>query len=76
VHILRQLRAILEREGVGRIQTEGLPFKPEWHEAVMREETGEYRDGTVIKEIGKGYTLRGQVIRRAKVKVAVNRPPA
>jgi len=75
VHILRQLRAILEREGVGRIDTEGLPFKPEVHEAVMREVTTEYRDGTVVKELGKGYTLRGKVIRRAKVKVAVNRPP-
>jgi molecular chaperone GrpE len=75
-HILRQLRAIVEREGVRRIETEGLPFKPDLHEAVMREVTAEYRDGTVIKELGKGYTLRGRVIRRAKVKVAVNRPPA
>jgi molecular chaperone GrpE len=74
VHILRQLRAILEREGVRRIESEGHPFKPELHEAVMREVTPEYRDGTVIKEMGKGYTLRGSVIRRAKVKVAVNRP--
>jgi molecular chaperone GrpE len=75
-HILRQMRAILEREGVARIETEGLPYKPEWHEAVMREVTEEYRDGTVIKEMAKGYTLRGKVIRRAKVKVAVNRPPS
>jgi len=72
-HILRQMRAILEREGVKRIETEGLPFKPEVHELVMREDTPEYRDGTVIKELGKGYTLRGKVLRRAKVKVASNR---
>lgn len=75
VHIHRQLRAILEREGVKRIEAEGHPFKPEFHEAVMREVTEVYRDGAVIKELGKGYTLQGKVIRRAKVKVAVNKPP-
>ena len=75
VNILRQLRAILEREGVRRIESEGHVFKPELHEAVMREVTEEYRDGSVIKELGKGYTLRGKVIRRAKVKVAINKPP-
>ena len=75
VHILRQLRAILEREGVRRIESEGHPFRSELHEAVMREVTPTYRDGTVIKELSKGYTLRGQVLRRSKVKVAVNRPP-
>jgi len=73
-HILRQMRAILEREGVKRIETEGLPFKPELHELVMREDTSEYRDETVIKELGRGYTLGGKVLRRAKVKVASNRP--
>lgn len=76
VHILRQLRAIVEREGVRRIESEGHAFKPELHEAVMREVTDEYRDGIVVKEMAKGYTLRGKVLRRAKVKVAVNRPPA
>ncbi|HEV8361237.1 MAG TPA: nucleotide exchange factor GrpE [Candidatus Thermoplasmatota archaeon] len=74
-HILRQLRAIVEREGVRRVDAEGHPFKPELHEAVMREVTDEYRDGMVIKELGKGYTLHGKVLRRAKVKVAVNKPP-
>lgn len=74
VNILRQVRAILEREGVKRIEAEGHPYRSEQHEAVMREETTAYRDGMVIKELGKGYTLRGKVLRRAKVKVAVNRP--
>ena len=75
VHILRQLRAILEREGVKRIEAEGHPYKPELHEPVMHEVTDEYREGTVIKEMAKGYTLRGKVIRRAKVKVAAKPPP-
>lgn len=70
VNILRQLRAIIEREGVKRIESEGHPFKPSLHEAVMREVTGEYREGMVIKELAKGYTHRGKVLRRAKVKVA------
>ena len=75
VNILRQVRAILEREGVKRIECEGHPFRPALHEAVMREVTAEYRDGMVIKELAKGYTHRGKVLRRAKVKLAV-RPDA
>lgn len=70
VHIQRQLRAILEREGVKRIESEGHKFRADHHEVVMREVTDEYREGMVIKEIAKGYTLRGKVLRRAKVKVA------
>lgn len=75
VNIQRQLRAILEREGVKRIESEGHPFKAAHHEVVMREVTEEYREGTIIKEIAKGYTLRGKVLRKAKVKVAAGRSP-
>jgi len=76
VGVLRQLRAVLDREGVQRIQAEGRPLNPELHEVVMREVTAEYREGTIISEMAKGYLLRGKVIRRAKVKVAVAPPPA
>lgn len=74
VNIQRQLRAVVEREGVRRIEAEGHPFRPELHEVVMREVTEVYREGTVIKELAKGYTHHGKVIRRAKVKLATRKP--
>lgn len=73
--VFRDLRALIEREGVKRIDTEGHPFNPNLHEAVMREVTSEYPHGTVIKELERGYLLDGRVLRAAKVKVAVA-PPA
>lgn len=68
--ILRQLRDVLEREGVKPIEAEGQEFDPNLHEAVMREDTDEYPDNTVIEEFQKGYTLGDKVIRPSMVKVA------
>lgn len=72
--IHRQIRNSLEAMGVQRIDTEGHPFDPALHEAVIREETTRYKDGVVIAELEKGYTLHGRVIRPARVKVAVAPP--
>ncbi len=67
--ILRQLRDVLEREGVKPIDAEGQEFDPNFHEAVMREDTEDYPDNTVIEEFQKGYTLGDKVIRPSMVKV-------
>ncbi|HVL47964.1 MAG TPA: nucleotide exchange factor GrpE [Candidatus Thermoplasmatota archaeon] len=72
--IFRDMRALLEKEGIERIDTEGHPFDANVHEAVMREETDAYAPGVVIKELERGYRLRGRVLRPAKVKVAAARP--
>lgn len=55
---------ILEKNGVGSIETEGKPFDPFIHEAIGKEE-GE--DGMILKDVQKGYTLHGKVIRPSKV---------
>ncbi|MHB0913289.1 MAG: nucleotide exchange factor GrpE [Armatimonadota bacterium] len=68
--ILRQLRDVLEREGVKRIEAEGQQFDPNVHEAVMREDTDEYPDNAVIEEFQSGYTLGDKVVRPSMVKVA------
>ena len=70
--ILRQLGDVLEREGVKQIEAEGKEFDPNLHEAVMREETDEYPDNTIVEEFQKGYTLGDKVIRPSMVKVAVS----
>ncbi|MFM8303186.1 MAG: nucleotide exchange factor GrpE [Actinomycetota bacterium] len=60
--------AVLERVGVERIATDGMPFDPEMHEAVLHEPG----DGepTVVGTMRPGYRLKGRVLRPAMVKVA------
>ncbi|MDH7602913.1 MAG: nucleotide exchange factor GrpE [Armatimonadota bacterium] len=69
---LRQLQDMLEKEGVRPIEAVGETFNPELHEALMREETDEYPENTIIDEFEKGYTMNGKVIRPARVKVATS----
>ncbi len=68
--IYRQLQEILAREGLVSIPATGEIFNPELHEAVMREEGGDYPENTVIQELRKGFSYKGKVIRAAMVKVA------
>jgi len=60
--------SVLERAGVERIPTNGHPFDPEVHEAVLHE-PGD-GDPTVVETMRAGYRLRGRVLRPAMVKVA------
>jgi molecular chaperone GrpE len=69
---LRQLGDILEREGVQQIKSVGEQFDPAYHEAVMRVETDEYPENTIIDEFQPGYIQHDRVIRPAKVRVAVS----
>lgn len=63
----------LKRIGVAQMRCEGKDFDPNLHEAVLREATAEYAEGTVIEELVRGYTLEERVLRHAMVKVAA--PP-
>ncbi|MEN6519945.1 MAG: nucleotide exchange factor GrpE [Armatimonadota bacterium] len=69
---LRQLGDILEREGVQQIKAAGEQFDPAYHEAVMRVETDEYPENTIVDEFQPGYIQHDRVIRPAKVRVAVS----
>ncbi len=60
----------LKRLGVSPMRPEGQPFDPNLHEAVMREPTDEYPEGTVLEELVRGYYLGERVLRHAMVKVA------
>ena len=71
VHLIyRQLLGLLQKEGVARIPTVGELFDPHQHEAVAQVEVDDdTQDGTVISEVQVGYTMHGQVLRPAMVKV-------
>lgn len=68
--VFRQFHSILEKEGVKSIEAVGQPFNPNYHEAVMQVESGEYESGIVVEELRKGYLLHDKVVRPAMVKVA------
>ncbi|MDO4868887.1 MAG: nucleotide exchange factor GrpE [Bacillota bacterium] len=67
--IFKQLVNVLEKEGLKEIEALGEEFDPNFHNAVMTEETEEYESGKVSGVMQKGYTLNGKVIRPSMVKV-------
>lgn len=73
--VYKQLVDCLKRVGVSPMRSEGKEFDPNLHEAVMREATDEYPEGTVIEELVRGYVLGERVLRHAMVKVAAAPDP-
>ncbi len=66
-----QLMKILTDEGVEVIETAGVAFDPNRHEAMMRVPAEEgVEDDTIVLELERGYTLNKRVIRASKVGVA------
>lgn len=68
--IHRKLQAILEAEGLKRIQAEGQMFDPNVHEAISQEASNEHESGQIIAVVQNGYMLGERVIRPALVRVA------
>ena len=68
--IFKQLTGALEKAGVSEIKALGEDFDPNFHNAVMMEETDEYESNKVSGVMQKGYTLNSRVIRPSMVKVA------
>ena len=71
--VYKQLVDCLKRLGVAPMRPEGQEFDPNLHEAVMREPTDEYPEGTVLEELVRGYYFGERVLRHAMVKVAAPR---
>jgi molecular chaperone GrpE len=71
--VYKQLVDSLKRIGVSPMRPEGQQFDPNLHEAVMREPTEEYSEGTVMEELQRGYYLGDRILRHSLVKVAA--PP-
>lgn len=68
--IARKFQSVLESEGVKRIEAEGQPFDPNFHEAISHEPNDEVESGHIIAVVRNGYTLGERVIRPALVRVA------
>ena len=68
--IRKQLLDLMAKRGVAPIEALGSDFDPNLHQAVAHEPSEAHRDGEVIEELRRGYTLRDRLLRASMVKVA------
>ncbi|NLJ61277.1 MAG: nucleotide exchange factor GrpE [Firmicutes bacterium] len=68
--ITRKLLDILSAEGVKPIEAVGLPFDPNFHEAVVVCDDRDVDIDTVVEEFRRGYTYEDEVIRATMAHVA------
>lgn len=71
---LREIFKVLENFNLKPLESQGKPFDPNFHQAVMQEETEEHPENTVLKEMQKGYILHDRLIRPAMVVVSKAKP--
>lgn len=70
MNLTKQLDKSLESLNVRRIEAEpGTPFNPDLHEAIQFDEDAEGEHEVIAEVLQAGYTLNGQPIRHAMVKV-------
>ncbi|MCD6415921.1 MAG: nucleotide exchange factor GrpE [Planctomycetes bacterium] len=62
--------AALEKLNIRPIEAVGLVFDPQYHEAVIQEETHEAPPNRVLREMKKGFMVDQQVIRPSRVVVS------
>ncbi|MES1196501.1 MAG: nucleotide exchange factor GrpE [Steroidobacter sp.] len=67
---LKLLNKAFERAAVVEVQAEGLPFNPEFHEAMAMVPVNDQPPNTVINVVQKGYVLNGRLVRPARVVVS------
>jgi molecular chaperone GrpE len=67
---LRQLYRAFDKAGIKIIDPVSQPFDPEWHEAMVAQESVELPPNTVLSVIQKGYSLNGRLLRPARVIVS------
>lgn len=67
--IRQQIEEVLHRLGVRGIKSLGQPFDPTVHEAVIRVDSPDHEDNTVVDELERGYFLQDRILRPAKVAV-------
>jgi len=68
--IIKNMESILGNYDVKPIETEGKKFDPKLHEVVQETEDDNHEEGTIVKEIAKGYIIRGEIMKYSKVCVS------
>jgi len=64
------MQSILEHYEVKPIELERRKINPKFHEVVQEIEDKDHEEGTIVKEIAKGYIIRNEVMKYSKVCVS------
>jgi molecular chaperone GrpE len=71
VHLtLKEILKVFEKFNVKPIESIGQPFDPNFHQAMMQEETDDYPENTIITELQKGYMIHDRLLRPSMVVIA------
>ena len=68
--IHKQMLDMLRKRGVTPIEALGADFDPNFHQAVIHEESAQHREGEVMQELQRGYVVGDRLLRPSMVKVA------
>jgi molecular chaperone GrpE len=68
--VRKQLADFLRDQGVDTIDAEGKPFDPNLHEAMGSEASADVPEGSVVRQLRKGYKLKDRLLRPASVFVS------
>lgn len=66
----QQIEKILESHGCTTVATDGTPFDPTVHDAILQQPTATAAPGTIVGTASRGYKLHDRVVRPAQVIVA------
>jgi len=68
--VLKQLMDFLADSGLQPIDAAGRKFDPNLHEAIAHEPSDEVAEGTVIRQMRRGYKLKDRLLRPSSVVVS------
>ena len=68
--IIKNMEIILDHYEVKPIEVKGKKLDPKLHEVVQEIEDNDHEEGTIVKEITKGYIIRDEVMKYSKVCVS------
>lgn len=71
--IYKQLKNVLEKNGLIPIKGLGEKFDPYKHEAMMQTPSQDDEEDMILEEFTRGYMLNNKVIRYSKVRVSKNK---
>jgi molecular chaperone GrpE len=70
--IQKQFQEAMQKLHVQRVEAQGQPFDPRFHEAIEMVESNEVADNHVLEELQPGYRMKDRLLRPAMVRVAKN----
>ena len=69
--VYQKLMSLLEKQGAHPFESVGKPFDPSLHEVAGTQPAGEQTQGTIVQELRRGYKFKDDLLRPARVVVAM-----